>query len=431
MKGNIMDKKILLGGAAALLLMGNMYATPANAAIDLSIGGEAKLTATMDDHCFTQGVASDSIRDVIGQFLGGRDVSGDDDLNNAIAAATGMTEIAWATDANATTNGDKLLTFEADPCGGKKEDNPVLGFGKELSIGASGTLANGLGVSFSDTLDLTQTSDAGSKEGNFSLELSGAFGSLLFKDGAKSAVEAALVGDNTDITVSGVNNFGAAHTATEGTAGTGILWTAPSMGNLDLYASWAPNSADSGFTNAEYTDTFAFGITFNADMLTVGGGFEQATSNNAAGACNGAVANLLDTTGVAQAKVDALFGGDLCGDQTLMAVGAAMSAGDIDLTAMYNKLDTEEADDTTISIGMSTTLSDFSVAVDWKNTKRDYLYAVQDEQTVTHVGVGTNLGDGVDLSFDFSTSSYDQASQTTGDGATTHYNAEVALTVAF
>jgi hypothetical protein len=51
MKGNIMDKKILLGGAAALLLVGNMYATPANAAIDLSIGGEAKLTATMSDEC--------------------------------------------------------------------------------------------------------------------------------------------------------------------------------------------------------------------------------------------------------------------------------------------------------------------------------------------------------------------------------------------
>ncbi|MAV98306.1 MAG: hypothetical protein CML81_00675, partial [Rhodobiaceae bacterium] len=44
-----MDKKILLGGAAALLLVGNMYATPANAAIDLSIGGEAKLTADMSE----------------------------------------------------------------------------------------------------------------------------------------------------------------------------------------------------------------------------------------------------------------------------------------------------------------------------------------------------------------------------------------------
>ena len=44
-----MDKKILLGGGGALLLVGNMYATPANAAIDLSIGGEVKLTAGMSE----------------------------------------------------------------------------------------------------------------------------------------------------------------------------------------------------------------------------------------------------------------------------------------------------------------------------------------------------------------------------------------------
>jgi len=423
-----MDKKILLGGAAALLLAGNMYATPASAAIDLSIGGEAKLTAVMDDHCFTRGVASDDLRDVIGQFLGGRDVTGDDDMNDAIAAATGMTEVAWATDADATTKGDLDLTFEADPCDGADEDNPVLGFGKELSIGASGTLANGLSVSFSDTLDLTNVDV---KEGNFKLVLGGAFGTLTFKDGADSAVGAALVGNNTDITVSGVNDFGEAHTATEGTAGTGILWQAPSVGNLDLYASWAPNSADSGLDTAEYTDTFGFGLTFNADMITIGGGFEQASTNNAAGACNGAAAALLDTAGTAQAKVNALFGGDLCGDQTLMAVGASMSAGDIGLTAMYNKLDTDEADDTTISVGMSTSVTDYDIAVDWKQTTREYLYFVEDEQTVLHVGVSTALGDGVTLSGDFSTSDYDQGSQTTGDGATTHYNAEVALTVAF
>jgi hypothetical protein len=60
MKGNIMDKKILLGGAAALLLVGNMYATPANAAIDLSIGGEAKVTASMSDKCLVQAANVDT-----------------------------------------------------------------------------------------------------------------------------------------------------------------------------------------------------------------------------------------------------------------------------------------------------------------------------------------------------------------------------------
>ena len=53
MKGKIMDKKILLGGAAALLMAGSMYATPASASISLELGGEASLTATMNDNCFT------------------------------------------------------------------------------------------------------------------------------------------------------------------------------------------------------------------------------------------------------------------------------------------------------------------------------------------------------------------------------------------
>ncbi|MBL6623736.1 MAG: hypothetical protein ISP44_02275, partial [Rhizobiales bacterium] len=62
MKGNIMDKKILLGGAAALLLVGNMYATPANAsAISLSIGGEVTFDASMNDRCRTAATASADI----------------------------------------------------------------------------------------------------------------------------------------------------------------------------------------------------------------------------------------------------------------------------------------------------------------------------------------------------------------------------------
>ncbi len=49
MKGNIMDKKILLGGAAALIMAGSLVATPASASIELSFGGEAKLTANFNE----------------------------------------------------------------------------------------------------------------------------------------------------------------------------------------------------------------------------------------------------------------------------------------------------------------------------------------------------------------------------------------------
>ena len=38
-----MDKKILLGGAAALIMAGSMVATPASANISLELSGEAQV----------------------------------------------------------------------------------------------------------------------------------------------------------------------------------------------------------------------------------------------------------------------------------------------------------------------------------------------------------------------------------------------------
>ena len=61
MKGKIMDKKILLGGAAALLLVGNMIATPANAALEMGIAGEATVGFTMGDVCDNTNSSYDSI----------------------------------------------------------------------------------------------------------------------------------------------------------------------------------------------------------------------------------------------------------------------------------------------------------------------------------------------------------------------------------
>jgi hypothetical protein len=51
MKGNIMDKKILLGGAAALIMAGSMIATPASANISLELSGEAQVTISTSDSC--------------------------------------------------------------------------------------------------------------------------------------------------------------------------------------------------------------------------------------------------------------------------------------------------------------------------------------------------------------------------------------------
>jgi len=63
-----MDKKILLSGGGALLLVGNMYATPANAAIDLSIGGEASVTFSMSDECADAGTSLGDGVDLSMQF---------------------------------------------------------------------------------------------------------------------------------------------------------------------------------------------------------------------------------------------------------------------------------------------------------------------------------------------------------------------------
>jgi hypothetical protein len=410
-----------------------MYATPANAAIDLSIGGEAELTASMGDSCFT--AANDTAVEELLEAVSGdtiNDTDGSELLAFLESADFGSRDISVTGTNPDAADDDNAVAFRQDPCGGAAEDNPVLGFTKKLTIDASGTLANGLEVSFSDELKLH---DVDAEEGAFSLALGGAFGTITFKDNAASAVDEARVGDTSDITVTGAN-LGRHTRETNGTAGTGILWQAPSMGNLDMFVSWAPNADDSGLDDATYTDTFAFGAVFNADMITVGAGMESASAN-AAAACSEVTATDFDLGAnsadvVASALIDAVYGGDYCGDQTLTFVGASMDAGSVTINAAYSKLDTDEADKTVTSIGLSTSVSDYDLAVNWSQREKAYQYDGQkDEQTVIGASIGTSLGDGVDLSFKFSNNDIDLVSQTGGNGSETNYNAEVALTVGF
>jgi hypothetical protein len=94
------------------------------------------------------------------------------------------------------------------PCGAVHLDvNELVLTGvlvKKSSIDASGTLANGLEVSFSDKLDLTLLYIGAKEQGSFDLTLGGAFGSLQFKDGAPSAVDAAMVTGKKDLDVTGI-----------------------------------------------------------------------------------------------------------------------------------------------------------------------------------------------------------------------------------
>jgi hypothetical protein len=440
-----MDKKILLGGAAALLLVGNMYATPASASIDLSIGGEAKLTASMSDKCFDDAaaVALNDVLEADGMTVATAGSGLHAELNTYINTQRGTSGIAYlavpSTDV-ATGDAAQSVTFDVDPCGSTtgaiKEDNPVLGFSKEITIDASGTLANGLEVSFSDKIDLTSVS---AEEKSFDLTFGGAFGSLQFKKGAPGAVDAAMVGGNGDVDITG-NKVGTGvrgrhPSETAGTDGIGILYQAPSMGTLDIYFGYAPNSADTGLDTSPYLDTFSIGAVFNADAITVGAGFESASANGTHGACTATGAGDLD--GLSAANLDAqalyniVYGGDFCGDQSLMYIGAEMEAAGLTLAGGYSKLDTDEADLTVMNIGMSTDLGEYDVSIDYRNNKKDYLGTVDDTQTVIGAAIGTSLGDGVDLDLQFSTNQVDLASQKSGNGKTNNYFAEVAVTVGF
>ena len=413
-----MDKKILLGGAAALLLVGNMYATPASASINLSIGGEAKLTGSMSE-C---GPADASITPL--QLVNAQEGT------STAAGALDTQILAWNSASTYADARDTDAFTLASPCGGADRSGIDWGFGKELSISASGTLANGLGVSFSDTLDLTDTN---AETGAFELVLDSAVGSLTFKDGAASAVDAAMVTGKKNLDVNG-NNLGAHKTETDGSAGMGILWNAPSVGNLDLYVGWAPNSGGDGLDDANYENTFSIGAVMTAGDIEIGAGYEAASSSNAA--C-GEAATDYNTANVSLAGLaNAIYGGDYCGDQTLMYIGATMSAADIGFSAGYSIFDTDEADLTVMSIGASTSMGAYDVAIDYRTNSKEYEFGnKEDNQSVIAVELGTSLGDGVDLALVLSANDIDLLAERNNaadaNGKNNLYLAEVSLAVGF
>jgi hypothetical protein len=453
MKGNIMDKKILLGGAAALLLVGNMYATPADAAIDLSISGEAEVSVVMGDVCSNTNAANDNVETALG-------VDGIAAIN---ALNTGITITEGTTD-DVAAIADITVAYDDNDCGGANEDNPVLGNDSKFEIAASGTLANGLSIDYSNSAALD----------DYSITFGGAFGSLTVKPGV-AAIDEAMVGDTAGADVTG-NDMGGHVLSTDGSAGNAVLYTAPSMGSLDFMLSYAPNSDDSGLDDSEYADTFGIAAVFDADMITMSAGFENASSDETCGPVTfeldgptAATDNIYyDHTGEEEAThhdevivqngtalasgdllleagtalvtpeytaddlFDRVYGRDLCGDQALMAVGAEMAAGDFTISAAYSSIDTDEADRVTTSVGIGTSLGDYSLAAGWANTVHSYQASLEDEQTVMDVTLETALGDGVDLALTFSQNDMSKASQANGgEGDTNNYRAGMTVTVGF
>jgi len=454
--------KILLSTAATVLVLG-FSSIPSSANIELSLGGEAKLTASNDDRCFTSAGTND-LEAVLEAASGDAiDATDEGTFNTYIAGLTVMGHNAAVVTDNDNDNvvdfdgpnndgqnpdntpvpnlkyHESTIGFEDDPCAGANEALK-WGFGKEITIGASGTLANGLEVSFSDKIDLT---DVDKEEGSFELVLGSAVGTLTFKDGAPSAVDAAILNKfDVDITGNkvGPGVRGRLPTETSGSAGMGILWQAPSVGDLDLYVSWAPNSGNAGLDNAAYENTFAIGAVMNTSALTIGAGYEAASAN-AAGACSLAIAagglNHTVASGSiversAQSIVDSVYGGSECGDQTLTYVGVEFAAGAMTFGAGYSNLETDGADTAIYGIAMDTSVGAYDVGLTYRTNEKTYVYnKVKDEQTVLGVSLGTSLGDGVDLGLQFSTNEVDLAAEAAGNGKTNNYFAEASLKVGF
>ncbi len=403
MKGNIMDKKILLGGAAALIMAGSMVATPASANISLELSGEAKVTLGMSDSCGDAPATAAAQNDVTGE--------------TTLAALNTATGITFTSDSAGSMDVD-TVTFTDYRCNPvtADNDNPVWGFGKEIGISASGTLANGLEVAFSDTLDLT---DLNAEEGSFELELGGAFGTLVM-----GSVDSAV--DSTSVGMPGELDH---DLATDGAAGFGLSYSLPTMGALDVAISYFPNADDAGLDDSEYMDTFGIGAAFDAGMATVSFGFESASSNDASCAVSATAVHTITT---AADLITAVYGDSVCGDMDTMAIGAEMPVSDLTLSAGYSTIDSDSADRNTMSFGVETSVGDYTIGAGYAvQTLEHELGGNEDETTAVNFTAETALGDGVDLTFEFIQTDEDLFSQAQGAGENSTYEAEIALVVGF
>jgi len=431
------------------------------------MSGEAKLTATFSDTCLA--AASPLETDAAALAVGGDgDIGTNDDVAGARGAVADFLLMTFTPDADATTqdasdadvlaNVDQFedaldaingltntvsvndsaltgnVTFVADPCGGDSADNPVWATTSKLEFAASGTLANGLGVS----VDLGEGAAGGAGS---EIALSGAFGKIAWKDGGDSAVKIANVGGDGDISVAG-SGFGGHALSTAGTSGYVVSYAAPTMGGMNLYVTYAPSSDNKATNTDEYLDTIAIGASFATDALSISAGWESATHNsNASGnsssnACDHAALTIgAAYGGTAEAIIDDVYGTDECGDQTLMMIGASMNAGDISISGAYSNLDTDEADRATTSIDLGTSVGDWSLGLGYTTATRSSKIAGSDTtQTAIGASLATALGDGVDFALKLSNNEYDSDAQSTargGNGATNDFQAIGELKITY
>ena len=122
---------------------------------------------------------------------------------------------------------------------------------------------------------------------------------------------------------------------------------------MDLAFGYNKNTDNLGLDNSEFNDTYSVGFgyeTYIGDVvLSLGGGFEKAISDNDTSA------NCL-TTDLATADAasdsgdffEGLYGSSKCGDETLSAIGADIGYGDFTLSSAFSNLDTTDGSDMSV-----------------------------------------------------------------------------------
>ena len=470
--------KIITG--TAMVLISGLYSGLAIAAdapassgspISLTVGGEAELTTIFGGGICNAAAANAYIGVAAGKIDTALATLTADEQAELIAPNNTLTTLA-AVD-NVQTAGEVAFSFNADPCGGKSIKSPTFEMGREIKFGASGTLANGLEVSFDDKMKLDGTANGDDWE----LKLGGAFGEVLFRIGGKSAAADMLAGTTgSDAKILGGGNS-AHYENTSGTGDVNITYYTPSIGGIDLALGYNPSSdganATAGVTldDGSYDDTFSIGFGYEmamgASTLTLGGGMESASTDTACvtetaaataamSAREGLIAiaayateteSSYDADGVAavtpgvagraadldaQTFVNTVFGGATCGDEQLTNIGADLAMGSFTLSAAYSALDSDGADKSIMSAGLATTVGDFDYTIGYSVDTLAYTRgSLEDTTTVISAEAKTALGDGVDLAVNFSSSTHDQASQELGGGDVTAWRAGVVLTVGF
>lgn len=337
-----------------------------------------------------------------------------------------------------------------DFVGGGAPDNPHFVIGKELYFDVTGKLANGLVVSFKDTLDLTDTDD---KEDSFELSLGGAFGTILIQDDT-NAVDKMLIGtagSGAKTAYDGItlNNHpyeisDGHETSTSGSEdGLNLIYFTPSFAGLDLAFGYNKNTDNLGLDNSEFNDTYSVGFgyeTYIGDVvLSLGGGFEKAISDN------DTPANCL-TTDLATADAasdsgdffEGLYGSSKCGDETLSAIGADIGYGEFTLSSAFSNLDTTDGSDMSVwSVGIARTFNDIDYTVGYSEETLDYARnkvngdEVQDTSKIVMLEAVKPLGEGVDLGLNFSNAEIDRASEELGNGPEDAWRAGVSVTLGF